>query len=167
MKKKGQANYAGLIIIVGIALLIGLSLLPTIAQYTGKMTNSVTATNVSVTTGANGAYVDLPGQELIGTYTINNYTHSTTSGGITSAGLSISEGVSTVTGYKTVRLLTSNATWASKTVNVTYVYGEEGYVEDTGARAILPLIIIFFAVLLMVIALTPALRSGIMDMVKR
>ena len=160
-----ETNYAGIIIITAIAIMIGVGLLPTIAQYTGKMTNTVSVVNKSVTTGANGAYVDLDGQELIGTYTINNHTYSTASGAITSAGLSIAEGVSTVTGYKRVRILTSNATWASKTVNVTYTYGEEGYADDAGSRAIIPLIIVFFALLIMVVAIIPVFRNGFLEMV--
>jgi hypothetical protein len=160
-----EANYAGIIIITAIAIMIGVGLLPTLGTYTGKMINTPNQTNLSVTTGANGAYVDLPGQELIGSYSINNHTLSTTSGAITSAGLSISEGVSSVTGYKRVRILTSNATWASKTVNVTYTYGEEGYVDDVAGRAIVPLIIVFFALLIMVVAIIPVFRNGFLEMI--
>ena len=160
---KGELNYAGIIVIVAISLLIGLSLFASnIGNDIGTMTNTFTITNQSVTTAANGAYVDLTGQELIGTYAVNNGTPYVTNGAI---GVTIEEMVSPTTGTKRVRMKTNNATWASKPINVTYTYGAEGYVDDAGGRAVAALIAVFFALLIMVVALTPVLRSGLLELV--
>lgn len=158
----------GMIIIAAIALMIGASAWTAVGSDIGTMTKTFTITNQSVTTGANGAYVDLTGQELIGVALVNNHTcPNANADGTGCVNVTISEGISTVTGYKRIRMLTNNATWATKPVNVTYTYGAEGYVDDAGGRAIVPLILVFFAVLLVVIALTPALRSGLMDFYDR
>ena len=160
---KGDFNYAGMIVIAAIALIIGTSLFASnIGNDIGRMTNTFTITNQSVTTAANGAYVDLTGQELVGDYAVNNGTPYVTNGAI---GVTIEESVSTVTGTKRVRMKTNNATWASKPINVTYTYGSEGYADSAGSRAIAALIAVFFALLIMVVALTPVLRSGLLELV--
>ena len=163
---KEETNYVGIIFFVAIAVIIGANLLGTIGQYTGQMTNTYNAVNVSVTTGANGAYVDLTGQNLIGTALVNNATYlNSNADGTGGINVTIEQSVSTVTGKLAVRMKTNNATWATKKVNVTYTYGADGYVDNAGARAIVPLIIVFFCLLIMVIAITPVFRNKLLDLV--
>ena len=157
-----ELNYAGIIVLTAIGLIIGASLLGGLGDDVGKMTNTFTITNQSVTTAANGQYVDLTGQELIGSASVNNMTYA----GTNQIAVTIEEGISTATGYKRVRMKTNNATWASKPINVTYTYGSEGYVDDAGGRAMVTIIMLGFALLLMVIAIVPTFRSGLLNFVK-
>jgi len=154
-------KYAGMIVIAAICIIIGASLWPSLSNDVGTMTNTQSITNGLYTTPANGVTIDLVGQTLLSTPTVTNRTDGAT---VPTSNYTISEGISSSTGFKTIKYKTTGAAWATKNVNISYTYGAQGYIENSGGRAMIPLIFIFFAILLVVIALTPALRSGIMDM---
>ncbi len=79
---------------------------------------------------AAGASIDLIGQELLSVPTVINRTGAEV---ITTGNYTIAEGVSTSTGVKTIILTTkAGSVYASKDVNISYTYGPDGYVDDTG-----------------------------------
>jgi hypothetical protein len=169
MNKKAQASMElGPIMIVFIGVLVGVILFQTIAQDVGSSTNLITTDNLTLTVGAVSLPVDVVGQTLSGTPTVRNST-----GGVGAFTIRdgidyvINETVSTSTGVKTISFfpLTANAT--SQDVNITYTYGPDGYIEDSGARSMALLIPIFFALSIAVVALSPTLRSELLTKMGR
>ena len=158
----GEINYAGIIVISAICIIIGASLLPTIGNYTGQMLNSDTLSNGLFTAPALGSSIDLKGQELLSVPVVTNRSDGIV---ITSGNYTIAEAVSPTTGNKVIRYTTLSNNFSSKNINISYTYGAEGYVEDAGSRAMIPLIIVFFALLIMTVALVPIFRQGFLQMI--
>lgn len=133
-KKKGQTvGGIGTVILMFVLIVVGIALVTPVFQTQGTMTDSITLTNATYTSPANGATIDLIGQSLLSTPVV----HNATDGAIVPAtNYTIAEGVSTSTGVKTIQLTVDDATWASKSVNVSYVYGADGYIDSAGGRAI-------------------------------
>lgn len=148
-----KLNYLGIIIVITIGILLSTALFGDIGNNIGTLSKTFTITNRTFTTATVGAYVDLIGQELIGTAIVVN-----ASNGAQNANVTVEEGISPSTGYKRIRMKTNDATWANKQVNVSYTYGAEGYIEDSSGRAIAVLITIFAALLIMVVALYPVIK---------
>lgn len=164
MNNKGQIGVA-MIMIVFISILVGLILLPAVADEVGKSTNTVAVVNASYTVPADTVVIDLTGQELIDTPVVWNGTAG--EGNIIPAtNYTIDEGVSTTSGLKTVRYTANNALYEGATMYITYTYGPDGYIESSGGRSLAGLIVIFFALGVAAIALVPTLRGGLIDLVK-
>ena len=161
MDKKGQMM--GTLLIVFIGVLVGAVLLLPVAQIVGDATNSVQANNITYTAAANATWIDLAGQELLDTPVIWNV-----SGGnralVSDANFTIVERVSTLTGTKTVGMQTTDPLYSGATINLTYSYGQDGYIDNAGARSVALLITIFMALGVAVIALTPTLKSGVLEL---
>jgi len=71
------------------------------------------------------------------------------------------ENVSLTTGVKTITL-TNNGypTWdEANTLAITYTYGADGYIDDSGARSVANLILIFFGLAIALVAMQPTLRN--------
>ena len=82
---------------------------------------------------------------------------------IVHANVSIVERVGT-DGLKTVSIYTSSGSiYASKNVNISYTCGNDGYIEDSGIRSVVGLIIIVVALALAVFAMVPAVRESVID----
>ena len=165
MNKKGQITIGSLIYIL-IGVIVGIVLL----QASADQAAVTSLTKVYNSSGADGSFTapavgvtsDLTGQSLLSTPTVVNKT-----GGTLAAGnYTIAEGVSATTGVKTIRY-TSSATseYAGLPINISYTYGVAGYADDAGARAVIPMIIIFFALAIAVITLTPVLKESVLNMV--
>lgn len=168
MNKKGQATLqVGIILSVFIAVLVGLILLTDVAGFVGTTRNTQTQNDTidgtSTTTPANGATIDLPGQELLSTPIVMNA--SGTAETITSDNYTIAEGVSATTGLKTIQFTTVGTEIDAMAVNISYTYGADGYIESSGGRAIAGLIILFFALGIGVIALMPTMRDRLFDII--
>ena len=164
MNKNAQAGITiGIIMVAFITLLVGVILFQAVAQEAGKGSATVVSGNVTYTTAATGSSVDLTGQELLSTAIYTNVTNGTQ---FNQSFFTASEAVSTSTGVKTI-ILTSNPAddYDGNTINVSYTYGADGYIDSSGGRAIASLIAIFFALAIAVIALEPTLRSGFLDMI--
>jgi hypothetical protein len=168
MNKKGEIGMVSILLATFVAIIVGLALLQGAAVYTGLATNTRTLsyTNGLYTAPASGSCIDLRGQELLSAATVINRTDATA---ITS-NYTIAEGVSTVDGLKRIRFCTTGAYYSGgamdgKLINVSYSYGDEGYVNDAGARSVVLMILIFGGLAIAVVALTPTLRSGVIDMV--
>lgn len=166
--KKGQENGStiGYVITAAIAVLIGLALVVgSLAPDIGKMTSTYKVENYTVTLGNAGTYVDLKGQEYIGSLFIYNDT-GTGIVVVDSTNFTVQEAVSSTTGYKRIQITpVPKSAYNGSLINVSYIAGLEGYVDDAGARSIVGLIIVF-ACLLIAVSAMPNVREGIMDFVK-
>ncbi len=180
MNKKGEmgGGEVGLLILVAVAIILGASFLTPIAQYVGTATNTGQATNVSFTMPANGSTTDLTpcGQKNTSAVVIYNYTNDSDATlpanpavRLTGNNATISQAQSSTTGYLHSQVTTfGNAVnyFGNAKVNVTCTFEPEGYITDSGGRAIASLVIVLFALGIAVIAIVPSLRSKIMDLVK-
>jgi len=142
--KKGSATNNQLygMIIGFLAIIVALSLIPAIADYVGQSTNTVNSINTTYTSPANGATIDLVGQELITTPIVINRTDGVV---INAGNYTIAEGISTTTGLKRIRYTTVGTEFDNVGVNVSYEYGAEGYIDSAGGRSLASLIVIFAA----------------------
>jgi len=164
MNKKAQMDNLGMIMTIFITVLVGVVLFQTVAQEAGTGSAEATVTNASVTAVAAGTNVDMDGQELLDTPVVTN-----SSGQLQTVTVDyvIDEGVSATTGVKTVQYRGVSGNASSQAMNVTYTYGVDGYIDSSGGRAMASLIAVFFALAIAVVALTPTLRSGLLERMGR
>ena len=162
LKQKTGEIVIGVILPVAVAVIMALVLFQHIASNvdTGTRTNSgtVSVVNQSITSPANGAILELTGQELVGTPIV---TIATTGEVIGTANYTISECVRTSDSYKGICYKTIAAAGASKAYNVSYSYYPNGYIDDNGARSITNLIILLTAIGIAMIAFL-GIRKDIM-----
>lgn len=142
--KKGVANGSfSALIVVAVAIIIGTVIYSgVVAPNVGTMTNSVTMNNRTFTLPANGASVDLVGQELLSTPVVINQSTGVV---LTSPNYTIGERVSPTDGLKRIYIKMNDAKFASQGANISYVYGAEGYVDDAGGRSITGLVAVMAA----------------------
>jgi hypothetical protein len=159
--KKGEA--IGGIILFAVMVIVAASFLPAIFSSQAQMTNPYTVSNETYSTAAAGSSVYITGQDLIGTPSeiwnatgaqlpcINNFTFS--------------EVVRTDTGVKGIQMtsVASKKTADCNSVNISYQYGGEGYVDDSGGRGIANLIGLFAAIALLGGAIFYWVKSGGFD----
>jgi len=169
MEKDG-INIA-VIITIFIGVLVGLVLLPTTAQYVGITSNTIVQNSTSgqgttytaPTWAEGGTTIDLVGQELLSTPIVRN---STTDGIVfAAANYTIAEGISATTGLKSIQFTSNNASLDGLTLNISYEYGADGYIDNGGGRAIAGLIPLFFALAIALIMLIPTARSKVLEMI--
>lgn len=165
MKKKGQLEIGG-IIMLGIAIIVGAVIFAGgVSQNVGTMTQTATYNGTAsgvITAATYNGTVELNGVGVVGTPTIYNRT----SGAVVSNGNFTFVSLVGADGQKSLFMLTStNAAYRSQAVNVTYTYMPDGYVEDSGGRAITMLIPIAFALLILAGAIAYVLgKKGLIDM---
>lgn len=148
----------GGIIIATIGILVGLALLTgQIAPSVGLMTGTRTLHNTTVTMPAAAGVLDLTGQELITEISVTNATDGTA---VDSTNYTIAEGISATTSYKRVILTSVAGPYEGESINISYTFGEEGYVDSSGGRAFASMIIIFVSLYIMVVSLRPVLESA-------
>jgi len=168
MNKQGQVNInLGLLISVAVAVIVGAVLLIGVSSYV-EQTRATYVHNDSLgtctTTPSAGESIDLVGQDVMADSVIvincsgDNIAVPTTN-------YTISEVVSTTTGVKTISYTSiGTGTYNDSLVNISYTYGAEGYIDDSGGRAVAQLIIVFMALLIGTVALVPVLRNKILDL---
>ena len=160
MDRKGVAGIAAIILLF-MGAIVALSLLPQISEDQTTLTGTVQANNVTYTMAASGSSIDLTGQEYISGMIVTNATSGAT---VPATNYTVSEGVSTTTGQKTILLTTNPSTYASQSVNVSYLYGEDGYADSAGARGVAGLIILTSAIgLLGFVVYYAAKQSGYLN----
>ena len=164
--KKGEIGI-GDFMMAFIGIIVGVTLFLTIAQQVGESTDTEvfnTLRNYTFTVPANGSTVDLYGQDLLSTPVVYSPTGNVT---LTSSWYTIGERVSPTTGVKNVYFKSNTvpAVFQAAGANATYEYGKAGYIADSSARSVAGLISIMFALAIAVIALTPSLRSGVLQMI--
>lgn len=162
MNNKGEtSNVVGIFVAGFMVIVVAIALFQASAYQVGTATGTGTVVNTTLTLGAGNTSQDLVGQNLISGLTIVNWSGQVvlTNG----ANVTIAEGVSPRTGTLRIIATVNQGTYANQKINVSYVYGPEGYINDSGGRAIASLILIFFALAIAVVALVPALRNGVAD----
>lgn len=147
-RSHGQAEFASVLLGIGIVAIVVLSLLPTVADEIFTSTNTFTITNESI------ADVDNNTAYRLGTDTLRRAVSITT---VQNASLVIGSGNYTLTNYANqtawlnFSFVGGNTTLAgTDPFNVTYDYVTTQYVEDSSARAILPLTILFIALAVLI-----------------
>lgn len=148
-------NRVGMIIGIFVMAIVGLALFLPVAQQVGASTTTLDAANASYTMPNNGVTIDLEGQELISSVVIYNATGTL----IPASNYTVAEGISATTGLKTITLTNDDTVFQGQSINLSYTYGPDGYIENGGARSIASLIIIFFALGIAVIVLYPTLKE--------
>lgn len=164
MNKKAQMKQIGVLIMVFVAVIVGVALMISSAGTVGTSTTTITLTNSTITSPANGAATDLTGQDLLSTPVVHN---ASTGAIIPTTNYTLSERVSPTTGLKTVYFQTDDASIASQSLNVSYTYGPDGYINDSAGRSIAGLITVFFALAIGVIGLIAINKDQLLDMIGR
>ena len=156
MNKKGQG--IGGFLMIFVVVVVGLALFLAVAQIVGPATTIITNANETVTV-ANGTAIDLTGQEFEAIIWVGNSTDGYTIG---AGNYTMSEGVSTVTGVKTVQVtFAADNAYVGETFNMSYTYGPDGYIDNSGARSVAALIAIFMALGIAAVVLIPSLRDAV------
>jgi hypothetical protein len=158
----------GTFIAVFVTVLVGAVLLTAVASSAATVSQTGYANRTTgdqqVTIGTLGTITCLTGQELLDTPVVINSSGGAT---ITSGNYSITEAVCSTTGVKSVVYTQNAINDSGHTFNISYTYGVDGYADNSGARAVSTLIIIFMALAVTVVALTPVMRSKIVDFMRR
>jgi hypothetical protein len=164
MNKKGQiGEQVGMIIMLSIVAIVGVILFQAIAQESGKTLSLSTLTDYSLGTQTNGTTYYLDGYRTLGTVTVyGNGTDNPVE--LASGNYTITDAqVNPTTGALSVSILPASEYTATVwTVNTTTAQAST-YVSDTGSRAIVGIIGIFFALAIAIVMLTPTLRNGLLD----
>lgn len=148
MDRKGQI---GMLIIVATAIIIGAVLLTTVANQASVATTTATITNASYTSNAIvNSTITLAGQGFQGTPVVKNNTKDVSS----EFTISTTSGVIYMKTLDTAAIANNNGT----KLNVSYTQEPTGY-ADSATRSIIPVIIIFFALAIAVIALWPVIKD--------
>lgn len=148
--KKGQMGGMGFIIIVAVIIIVGLVIFQVIASYVASGSLTKSESNNTRAAPTTGTCSDIQGyQDVIGTPIITNSSNGVV---VISSNVSLVEKVGT-DGQQTVSLCTYDARYSGVNVNITGTFGPDGYIENSGARAVTNLIILFVAVAIFVIAI--------------
>lgn len=150
MNKKGEVN-VGTMIIVAMGVIVALALLGAMFADVGQGTNIYTATDTQVVTAAaaNGT-VSLTGRENTTAVTIETNAGVNVAGNFTILTEDSNGDLDIV--LRTDDLAVTNGLNGS-TVNVTYSYKPDGYVDSDGGRAFLRLVLLFAALAIAAFAL--------------
>ena len=164
MNRKGQIG-VGTILIVFISILVGVILFTAISQQVGTAINTVAIANQTLGTASNATTVYLTNMRAISSVVIVN-----------ASGLVIGAGNYTVTnnvvynGDLTVSVLPTSPADGGLTGyewNISGTSQPTTYIPGSGGRAVAGLIAIFFAIAIIVVALSPTLNSKLLDTIGR
>lgn len=158
--KKGQVGLQE-ILYVFIAVLVGVVLFQAIAQQVGSTTNTVEVANTSLDTVVNGTAQYLTDYRAISSVVIYNETGDVIVG---SGNYTITNNV-VYNGALAVKILPDASENWTTAWKVSGTAQPLTYIADSGARSMAALIVIFFALLVAVIAISPVARSGAMDLI--
>lgn len=160
MNNKGQVTI-GLLVMVFVLVIVGVALLQPTAVNVDNLRTLQEQINNTFATGAIGTTAEIEGSGISGeviainesgdVVPVTNYTARSRQPPITSGVVS-----------NTLEIVGLSA--ASQNLNLSYTAEPDGYDTSAGGRAIILLVVIFFALAIGVIALIPAARSGVMEM---
>jgi len=159
--RKGQIGI-GVIILVAVAVIIGAVILNTSADNLAILTQTVNTVNKTFTAPAINGNLTVEGQAVTSVIATNassgtlipasNYT-------ITNYVLSNGQLISTFTS------LGGDGGWQGKSINLSYTYEPFGYDRNSGNRSVIGLVVVFFALAIAVVAITPVFQEKILDLV--
>ncbi len=157
MNKKGQLGLSA-ILLVFITIIVGVILFQTIAQNVGSMTNTIEVANESLTTVVNGTPQYLTNYRALSSVVIYNETGDVIvgSGNYTIANNVVYNGALAVE-------ITPDATAIWKSAwQISGTAQPLTYVPDSGGRAMVSLIVIFFALAIAAASLYPVMNNKIL-----
>lgn len=154
----------GLLLMGFIGAIVGLAIIQSISTSIGGMTNTYEARNTTVTAGAVGTPVDIAGQTLVGDYVLYNESEDAT---IDTANATITGGISATDSLLTLQLNTLDEVWEGEGINVSYPYGDSGYLESPANRSVADLILIFAGLGIVIVVLTIVMKSELMRLIGR
>jgi sulfur transfer protein SufE len=163
MNKKGQMIGLGMILVVFIAILVGVIFFQTIAQQVGSTTNTVAVANLSQTLAANGSSIYLTDYRALSDVVILNGSDDALIG---SGNYTVTNNV-IYNGALAVEITTIDEAFESTAVNISGTAQPLTYVADSGGRAMMGLIVIFFALAIVAVALYPIYKGGLADLLGR
>lgn len=164
MNNKGEVDKGiGMFLVVFVTLIVGLVLFQVVAQQAGSSTTVGSFYNVTYSAGAEGTDILLTGYRTVADVTITNATDGAS---IPSTNYTINN-EQVVNGNLVATVTVGDGQFESVSWNISSASAQSTtYINDAAARSIVPLIAIFFAMAVLVVALTPSLRNGLMDMVR-
>jgi hypothetical protein len=158
MKNKGEIT-TGIMIVTFIGVIVAMVLLQAVSPFIGQVSQVQTMTNATFTP-VNGSWIDLRGQELIGTPIVTNKSVAVV---IPATNYTIAERISSVDGLKRIGFYISDggnaANWSRNPINISYTYGMEGYADDAGARVMTDMIVLLSVIAILMFVLYPILKE--------
>jgi|ETNvirnome_2_300_1030623.scaffolds.fasta_scaffold06554_2 membrane protein insertase Oxa1/YidC/SpoIIIJ len=159
MNKKGQEIGIGIFLVVFITLIVGLALYSAATSLVGSSVTTASIVNQSVTLPSPNTTLNLNGQAIVGTVTVTN-----TSDGVDLTAQYVSNNSQIVNGLLTATLWANDSSLqAGNAAVASYTYEPDGYISSASGRSIALLIPIFAALALVVVALSPTMRSNILS----
>ena len=163
MNRKGQIG-VGVFLIMFIGVVVGIAILQQSATNIAVLTTEVVVANQSFTFPTNATYVTLTGQSARSVSVINQTgLEVVNEGNYTIVNNVVNNGALESRLYGKANI--PNSRYAGRLVNVSYTYQPYGYDTSAGGRTIAGLIIIFSALAIAVVAITPVFREKIIDLV--
>lgn len=164
MNKKGQVEL-GSILYVFIAVLVGVIIFQAIAQQVGTTTNTIALANDSYTAGVDGTTFYITDYRAISNVVIYNETNGTTGYPIIipSTNYTVANNV-VYNGALAVSVTVDDALYESMAWQVSGTAQPLTYITNSGARSMAALIVIFFALLVAAIALSPVMQGKALEM---
>lgn len=151
---KGEIS-VGTILVGFLGILVALILYQGTFGFISQSTNSVVGVNRTYTMPATGSTTDLYGQELLSAGVVTNASGFL----VPTTNYTLFERVSPVDGVKRVAITSLGGLYSTKSINVSYDYGQEGYIEDGGSRSIAGLIVVMSALAILVYAIGMVLKE--------
>lgn len=146
-----ENKYLGMIILAAVGILFAMAMIPSIASNQAAMVNTVNQANETVTAAqfTDGAGYALKGHDATGLIVINNSNTLLSSGNYT-----VTSRVLQSTGnVRSVIKASATSEYNATAVKVSYSYSPDGYVDDSAARSVAGLIVLFTVIGLVVFAL--------------
>ncbi len=149
---------------VFIGTIIALVFIAVIGDSIFSQTNTLTQGNVTVTGPAINATTDLNGRTLLTVTNILNATSNNTIFGNASVGGVILQTGTGTGGINSVQIFINDTgtAFVGTSIRVAYTYEPEGYLSNSGTRAIALLITIFAALAIMVFVVVVFMKEGSM-----
>ncbi len=165
MNNKAQMNMLGMIIVVAVTLIIGVVLFQVVAQEVGNSVNTVAVENQSLTGAAvNGTAQIFTNFRAISDVIVFNATNDVA---VPADNYTIVNNVVT-DGALSVSITPITNTGAGYDVGVWTIDGTAQpltYIPDGGGRAMANLIAVFFALAILVVAISPTLRGELASLI--
>ena len=165
MNRKAQSEMTmGIIIVTFIAILVGVIFFQAIAQQAGESTTLRIIANESLGTVSNTTIEYIPYRAITSVVIVNGTTGGSGNDVVEANYTIINNVINPADGSLSVSitpLVTSN--FVNEDWFISGTVQPQTYVAESGARSVIGLIAIFFALAVMVVALEPTLRSRVLE----
>lgn len=163
--KRGEIGMVGTILVVAIAIIVGVILFTAVAQEAGRATNTVSI-NETITSPANGGIYNFTDYRNLGGVSVVNASNGVA---IAAGNYTITGNVlSPTTGALTTTLTVEDAEFAGWSWFVIATSAQPlTYIEDSGSRSVVALILILLAVAIALVALFPVIKGGALELFSR